>query len=118
MAVVRMYCTDWWASRERAKKLLEQRGLDYEEIRLDAEPDFRRRLHLHRRLERCLQIVYRRHADRRLPASSGASIAKACSKRSQKRSLPDEVPYLFPRAVVLSGSGRGHGTRCRAVAGS
>ncbi len=45
MAVVRMYSTEWCGYCERAKKLLEQRGLDYEEIRLDAEPDFRRRLH-------------------------------------------------------------------------
>lgn len=39
-----VYTTDWCGYCERAKALLERRGLAYEEIRIDREPDFRQRL--------------------------------------------------------------------------
>lgn len=39
-----MYTTDWCGYCDRAKVLLERKGIPYEEIRLDDEPDFRRRL--------------------------------------------------------------------------
>ena len=44
MAHITMYSTDWCGYCERAKRLLEARGLDYEEILIDGEPDFRARL--------------------------------------------------------------------------
>lgn len=40
-----MYSTEWCGYCERAKALLERRGLEYEEIRIDHEPNFRERLH-------------------------------------------------------------------------
>ena len=39
-----MYTTAWCGYCIRAKALLEQRGLDFEEIRMDTDPDFRTRL--------------------------------------------------------------------------
>jgi glutaredoxin 3 len=42
---VRMYTTKWCGYCVRAKMLLEGKGIPYEEILLDDEPDFRRRLH-------------------------------------------------------------------------
>jgi glutaredoxin 3 len=40
-----MYTTKWCGYCVRAKMLLEGKGIPYEEILLDDEPDFRRRLH-------------------------------------------------------------------------
>jgi glutaredoxin 3 len=45
MARITMYSTEWCGYCDRAKSLLERRGLEYEEIRIDDQPDFRRRLH-------------------------------------------------------------------------
>lgn len=44
MARITMYSTDWCGYCERAKVLLEQRGIPYVEVSLDQEPNFRRRL--------------------------------------------------------------------------
>ena len=44
MARIQMYTTAWCGYCERAKALLKQRGLDYEEIRVDDQADFRARL--------------------------------------------------------------------------
>jgi glutaredoxin 3 len=44
-AEITLYSTDWCGYCERAKALLQQRGLAFEEIRLDAEPAFRERLY-------------------------------------------------------------------------
>ena len=40
-----MYTTRWCGYCVRAKALLEDRGLAYEEISLDDDPQFRRKLH-------------------------------------------------------------------------
>ena len=39
-----MYTTAWCGYCVRAKALLEQRGLEFEEVRVDTEPDFRTKL--------------------------------------------------------------------------
>ena len=39
-----MYTTAWCGYCVRAKQLLEQRGLPFEEIRVDEDPDFREKL--------------------------------------------------------------------------
>jgi glutaredoxin 3 len=39
-----MYTTAWCGYCVRAKALLEDRGLEYDEIRLDDDPEFRRKL--------------------------------------------------------------------------
>ena len=39
-----MYTTRWCGYCVRAKSLLESRGIAYDEVNLDEEPDFRRRL--------------------------------------------------------------------------
>ena len=44
-APIRLYTTRWCGYCVRAKALLDARGLEYEEVRLDDAPDFRRRLH-------------------------------------------------------------------------
>ena len=44
-ARIRMYTTRWCGYCVRAKALLESRGLDYEEITLDDDPQFRKSLH-------------------------------------------------------------------------
>lgn len=44
MARIELYTTAWCGYCVRAKHLLEERGLAYEEIRLDPEPHFRARL--------------------------------------------------------------------------
>ena len=44
MAQITLYSTDWCGYCERAKRLLEARGLEYEEITIDSESDFRTRL--------------------------------------------------------------------------
>jgi glutaredoxin 3 len=44
MAKVQMYSTEWCGYCVRAKTLLESHGIPYEEISLDDDPDFRRRL--------------------------------------------------------------------------
>jgi len=44
MARIQLYTTAWCGYCERAKVLLRQRGLEYEEIRVDDQPDFRARL--------------------------------------------------------------------------
>jgi glutaredoxin 3 len=41
MARIQMYTTAWCGYCTRAKMLLEDRGLDYEEIRMDDDPAFR-----------------------------------------------------------------------------
>ena len=42
---IRIYTTRWCGYCVRAKTLLEARGLPYEEVLLDDDPQFRRRLH-------------------------------------------------------------------------
>jgi glutaredoxin 3 len=44
MARIQMYTTGWCGYCVRAKALLDARGLEYEEIRLDGQLDFRARL--------------------------------------------------------------------------
>ena len=44
MATVQMYTTRWCGYCVRAKTLLEARGIEFEEIELDDDPGFRRRL--------------------------------------------------------------------------
>jgi glutaredoxin 3 len=44
MARIELYTTAWCGYCVRAKALLEQRGLDFDEIRVDEEPDFRSKL--------------------------------------------------------------------------
>jgi glutaredoxin 3 len=44
MARIEVYSTAWCGYCERAKALLEARGLEYEEIRVDEDPGFRARL--------------------------------------------------------------------------
>ena len=44
MARIEMYTTAWCGYCQRAKTLLHQKGLAYEEIRVDEQPDFRARL--------------------------------------------------------------------------
>jgi glutaredoxin 3 len=41
MARIEMYTTAWCGYCHRAKTLLRQKGLAYEEIRVDDQPDFR-----------------------------------------------------------------------------
>ena len=45
MARITVYSTRWCGYCVRAKALLDSRGLPYEEVMLDDEPHFRRRLH-------------------------------------------------------------------------
>jgi glutaredoxin 3 len=44
VARIEMYTTAWCGYCIRAKALLDQRGLDYEEIRVDEDPEFRAKL--------------------------------------------------------------------------
>ncbi|MEX0817345.1 MAG: glutaredoxin domain-containing protein [Gaiellales bacterium] len=44
MARVQMYTTAWCGYCTRAKALLDDRGIPYEEIRLDGDLEFRRKL--------------------------------------------------------------------------
>jgi glutaredoxin 3 len=44
MARIQMYTTEWCGYCVRAKALLKQRGLDFEEIRVDDDPNFRAKL--------------------------------------------------------------------------
>jgi glutaredoxin 3 len=44
MAAIQMYTTAWCGYCIRAKALLDERGLPYEEIRVDLEPNFRAKL--------------------------------------------------------------------------
>ena len=44
MARVQMYTTAWCGYCTRAKALLEDRGISYEEIRMDGDLEFRRKL--------------------------------------------------------------------------
>ena len=45
MAQVQLYTTRWCGYCVRAKTLLQGKGLEYEEINLDDDPEFRQRLH-------------------------------------------------------------------------
>jgi glutaredoxin 3 len=44
MARIRVYSTRWCGYCVRAKALLESRGIEYDEISLDSDPAFRRKL--------------------------------------------------------------------------
>jgi glutaredoxin 3 len=44
MARIRMYSTTWCGYCVRAKALLDQRGLEYEEILMDDDPAFRQKM--------------------------------------------------------------------------
>jgi glutaredoxin 3 len=44
LAEIKVYTTPWCGYCVRAKALLEQRGLPYEEVRVDSDPDFRTKL--------------------------------------------------------------------------
>jgi glutaredoxin 3 len=44
MARIRVYSTRWCGYCVRAKALLESRGIDYEEISLDDDPAYRKKL--------------------------------------------------------------------------
>ena len=44
MARVLMYTTEWCGYCVRAKALLEERGIEYEEVHMDADPEFRQKL--------------------------------------------------------------------------
>jgi glutaredoxin 3 len=45
MQRIQIYTTRWCGYCARAKMLLDDRGIEYEEIALDDDPAFRRRLH-------------------------------------------------------------------------
>ena len=45
MAKIELYTTRWCGYCVRAKTLLQGKGLEFEEINLDDDPEFRRRLH-------------------------------------------------------------------------
>ena len=45
MQPIRIYTTRWCGYCVRAKALLDSRGLEYQEVSLDDDPAFRRRLH-------------------------------------------------------------------------
>jgi glutaredoxin 3 len=45
MARIQMYTTRWCGYCVRAKALLEERGIEYEEISLDEDPAFRQTVH-------------------------------------------------------------------------
>ena len=45
MARVQIYTTTWCGYCVRAKHLLEDKGIEYEEINLDDDPSFRQKLH-------------------------------------------------------------------------
>jgi len=45
MARIRVYTTRWCGYCVRAKALLRDRGLEFEEIMLDGDPAFRQKLH-------------------------------------------------------------------------
>jgi glutaredoxin 3 len=45
MARVQLYTTAWCGACVRAKALLEEKGIEYEELTLDEGHDFRRRLY-------------------------------------------------------------------------
>jgi glutaredoxin 3 len=45
MARVQLYTTRWCGYCVRAKALLQSKGIEFEEISLDGDPTFRRRLH-------------------------------------------------------------------------
>jgi glutaredoxin 3 len=45
MSRVRIYSTRWCGYCVRAKTLLDEKGIAYEEVLLDDDPDFRRNLH-------------------------------------------------------------------------
>jgi glutaredoxin 3 len=44
MPEIRIYTTRWCGYCVRAKELLDEKGLPYEEIRVDADPQFRQHL--------------------------------------------------------------------------
>jgi glutaredoxin 3 len=44
MARVRIYTTRWCAYCERAKALLERKGIEYENVAVDEDPAFRQKL--------------------------------------------------------------------------
>jgi glutaredoxin 3 len=44
VTTTKIYTTRWCAYCVRAKTLLDSRGIDYEEIHLDEDPDFRQTL--------------------------------------------------------------------------
>jgi len=44
MARIRMYTTQWCGYCVRAKALLDSKGLEYEEVELDQDPEFRAKL--------------------------------------------------------------------------
>ena len=44
MAKITVYTTEWCGYCERAKALLKHKGLPFEEIRIDEDPDFRAKL--------------------------------------------------------------------------
>ena len=44
MAKIELYTTDWCGHCVRAKMLLEQRGVPFEEIHVDKDPEFRAKL--------------------------------------------------------------------------
>ncbi len=44
LAEIKVYTTPWCGYCVRAKALLEQRGVPYEEVRVDSDPDFRAKL--------------------------------------------------------------------------
>jgi glutaredoxin 3 len=44
MARVRIYSTRWCAYCERAKALLERKGIEYEDVAVDEDPAFRQKL--------------------------------------------------------------------------
>jgi len=44
VAQITVYSTDWCGYCERAKRLLDDRGIEYEEVAIDEQPDFRSKL--------------------------------------------------------------------------
>jgi glutaredoxin 3 len=44
MARVLVYTTEWCGYCVRAKSLLEERGIEYEEVHMDGDPEFRQKL--------------------------------------------------------------------------
>ena len=71
-----MYTTRWCGYCDLARALLRERGLPFEEIGLDDEPDFRARLmDLTGRLDGAAD-PHRRPADRRLHGAPRSSTAR------------------------------------------
>ncbi len=110
MTLVTVYSTTWCPWCDRAKALLKTRGIAYDDVNIETQPDFRQKLVDLTGGYTVPQIVIGEHADRRLPAAPRARLERRARQARRGLEPPQKRwqrgQYAVPRwATTVRRSG-------------